>query len=52
VSFWGGATLLLLADMTVQLLSQGGEMKLGVVTALVGGPFFLYLILRTRNYWS
>lgn len=52
VSFWGGAILLLLADMTVQLLSQGGEMKLGVVTALVGGPFFLYLILRTRNYWS
>jgi iron complex transport system permease protein len=52
VSFWGGAILLLLADITVQLLSQGGEMKLGVVTALVGGPFFLYLILRTRNYWS
>ncbi|MEZ5539138.1 MAG: iron ABC transporter permease [Pseudomonadales bacterium] len=52
VSFWGGAILLLLADITVQLLSQGGEMKLGVVTALVGGPFFLYLILRSRNYWS
>ena len=52
VSFWGGAILLLLADITVQLLSHGGEMKLGVVTALVGGPFFLYLILRTRNYWS
>ncbi|HRG49826.1 MAG TPA: iron ABC transporter permease [Pseudomonadales bacterium] len=52
VSFWGGAILLLLADITVQLLSHGGEMKLGVVTALVGGPFFLYLILRTRSYWS
>ncbi|HSC75006.1 MAG TPA: iron ABC transporter permease [Pseudomonadales bacterium] len=52
VSFWGGAILLLLADITVQLLSHGGEMKLGVVTALVGGPFFLYLILRTKNYWS
>lgn len=52
VSFWGGSILLLLADITVQLLSHGGEMKLGVVTALVGGPFFLYLILRTRNYWS
>ena len=52
VSFWGGAILLLLADITVQWLSHGGEMKLGVVTALVGGPFFLYLILRTRSYWS
>ena len=46
------AILLLLADITVQLLSHGGEMELGVVTALVGGPFFLYLILRTRSYWS
>lgn len=52
VSFWGGGILLLLADIAVQLLSHGGEMKLGVVTALVGGPFFLYLILRSRNYWS
>ncbi|HQQ63514.1 MAG TPA: iron ABC transporter permease [Pseudomonadales bacterium] len=51
VSAVGGAILLMLADITVQLLSQGGEMKVGVVTALVGGPFFLYLILRTRSYW-
>ncbi len=51
VSALGGALLLLLADIAVQLLSQGGELKVGVVTALVGGPFFLYLILRTRNYW-
>lgn len=45
----GGAVLLLIADMSVQLLSANGEMKLGVVTSLVGGPFFLYLILRNRN---
>lgn len=52
VSFWGGAILLLLADIVVQWLSHGGEMKLGVVTALVGGPFFLFLILRARSDWS
>lgn len=52
VSFWGGAILLLLADILVQLLSHSGEMKLGVVTALVGGPFFLFLILRSRSDWS
>lgn len=52
VSFWGGAILLLIADMLVQVLSTGSELKLGVITALVGGPFFLYLILRTKNYWS
>lgn len=45
----GGAILLILADMSIQLLSTGGELKLGVVTALVGGPFFLFLILKTRN---
>jgi len=44
-----GAALLLIADITVQLISSGGEMKLGVITALIGGPFFLYLILKTRN---
>ncbi len=44
-----GAILLLLADIAVQLLSANGEMKLGVVTALVGAPFFLYLILKSRN---
>lgn len=51
VSFWGGAILLLIADILVQLLSTSGELKLGVITALVGGPFFLYLILRTRSHW-
>lgn len=45
----GGATMVLLADITVQLISPNQELKLGVVTALVGGPFFLYLIIKTRN---
>lgn len=44
----GGALLLLVADMAVQLLSPGAGIKLGVVTALVGGPFFLHLIYRNR----
>ncbi len=44
-----GAILLLLADIAVQLLSGNGEMKLGVITALVGAPFFLFLILKSRN---
>lgn len=48
-SAFGGAILLLVADITVQLLSSGGEIKLGVITSLVGGPFFLFLILKSRN---
>ncbi len=45
----GGALLVLLADVAVQSFTPGHELKLGVVTALVGGPFFLYLIIKTRN---
>lgn len=45
----GGAIMVLIADIAVQLISPSQELKLGVVTALVGGPFFLYLIIKTRN---
>ncbi len=44
-----GAILLLLADVAVQSLSATTEMKLGVITSLVGAPFFLLLILKSRN---
>jgi iron complex transport system permease protein len=45
----GGAILLVLADMLVQGISGRVELKLGVITALIGGPFFLYLIIKTRS---
>ena len=45
----GGATLTLIADVAVRLLSPGRELKLGVLTALVGAPFFLFLVLRMRR---
>jgi iron complex transport system permease protein len=51
-SAFAGAILVLLADITVQLISPNQELKLGVITALVGGPFFLYLIIKTRNALS
>ncbi len=45
----GGAALLLAADILVRLFPQGPEIKVGVITSLVGAPFFFYLILRTRR---
>ncbi|MFA9460437.1 FecCD family ABC transporter permease [Thiohalorhabdus methylotrophus] len=45
----GGAILLLLADMGLRLASGQVDLKLGVVTALVGAPFFLHLVLKTRR---
>ncbi|NMG04244.1 iron chelate uptake ABC transporter family permease subunit [Azoarcus taiwanensis] len=44
----GGALLLLAADVLLRLVSGGFELMLGVVTALIGAPFFLYLVLRQR----
>ncbi len=45
----GGAAMLLAADLLVRLPMNGPEPKLGVVTSLIGAPFFLWLILRTRR---
>lgn len=42
----GGAALLLAADCAVRLIPTGPELKLGVLTALVGAPFFLAAVLR------
>jgi len=44
-----GAALVLAADIGVRLVPIGPELKLGVVTALVGAPFFFLLILRARK---
>jgi iron complex transport system permease protein len=48
-SILGGAILVLLADLVARTVVVPEELPLGVVTALVGGPFFLWLIRRTRR---
>ena len=47
-AFLGGASFLVIADLAARLLIAPNELPVGVVTALVGGPFFLYL-LRKRG---
>lgn len=49
VSALGGALLLTLTDIVVRLLAPGPEIKIGVLTALFGAPFFLVLLLRLRR---
>ena len=41
-----GGSLLLLADLFARTVIIPAELPIGVVTALVGGPFFLWLLLR------
>ena len=45
----GGACLLLAADIAVRLLPAQTELKVGVLTSLIGAPFFLYLIIKGRR---
>jgi iron complex transport system permease protein len=44
-----GALLLLLADIATRLIHVGPEMKLGVLTSLIGTPFFFWLVVRLRK---
>ncbi len=48
----GGAVLTLVADTLARLPTAAPELKIGVITALIGAPFFLYLILKTRRETS
>ncbi|WP_038912460.1 FecCD family ABC transporter permease [Dickeya dadantii] len=45
----GGALLLLLADTLARTLVVPAEMPVGLLTGLVGGPWFLWLILRRQH---
>jgi len=42
----GGAILLILADLAARTIIAPSELPVGVVTALLGGPFFLFLLRR------
>ena len=45
----GGAGMILASDILVRVVIPERDLKLGVVTALVGAPLFLHLIYRTRK---
>jgi iron complex transport system permease protein len=44
-----GAALLLAADVAARLIPSGQEVKIGVLTALIGVPFFLWIIARRKG---
>jgi iron complex transport system permease protein len=50
LSWIGGAAALLLADGLARLMVMPAELPVGVITSLVGGPFFLWLLLGRRNH--
>ena len=44
-----GAIFLLWADLASRMLLQPRELPIGIVTAMVGAPFLLYLIRRLHS---
>lgn len=44
-----GAVLLLAADMGTRLIHTNTELRLGVLTSLLGAPFFFWLVIRLRR---
>ncbi|WOC15838.1 FecCD family ABC transporter permease [Pseudochrobactrum sp. MP213Fo] len=49
VSALGGGVMLLAADIFVRLVMPDKDLKLGVITALIGAPFFLHLVWKLRK---
>ncbi|MBD3292894.1 MAG: iron chelate uptake ABC transporter family permease subunit, partial [Armatimonadia bacterium] len=45
-----GGTLLVLADVVARTMVAPTEIPVGIITSLIGAPFFLYLLHRRREY--
>ena len=48
VSALGGSALLLWSDIIAKLTFAPAEMPVGVVTGLIGGPYFVFLLYKTK----
>jgi iron complex transport system permease protein len=53
LSIINGAAILLIADVLSRVVLRPQEIPVGIITALAGGPFFLWLLRKTRqqNFW-
>jgi len=53
LSIIGGASVLLFADVLSRVVLAPQELPVGIVTALAGAPFFLWVLRRAKNqgYW-
>jgi len=44
-----GAILVLVSDTVGRLLLQSGEIPAGIVIAIIGAPYFLFLLIRQKT---
>jgi iron complex transport system permease protein len=47
-----GATFLVVADTLARTVLAPTELPVGILTALIGAPFFIYLLRRTRREYA
>jgi iron complex transport system permease protein len=47
-----GASFLVVADLMARTLLSPAEIPIGVLTALIGAPFFIYLLRRSRREYA
>ena len=47
-----GASFLVLADLGARIIFAPTELRLGILTALIGAPFFIYLLRRHRKEYA
>ncbi len=45
-----GSIMLLIADTLARIIGAGSSIPVGIVTSIIGAPFFLYIIFRRRSY--
>ncbi len=48
-SAFGGGALLVYADLLARLVVPGSDQPIGLLTSLIGGPFFFFLLFRQRQ---
>jgi iron complex transport system permease protein len=48
-SILGGGAFMVVCDILARTLPDQGEMPVGVITALIGAPLFIYLLKRSQR---
>ena len=44
-----GGALMVLVDLVARIVIPPAELPIGIITAAVGGPFFLWILLKQRS---
>jgi len=52
VSALGGAVFLIVADTVARTVISPSELPVGVITAFIGAPFFIYLLKTRGSKWT